>query len=104
MKEYLHQVRGLRRVDDPSMLLDPGVHNSSMHAAYQSMNTNLKQRQQLLLSHMPIMSRPFQERTCVHLNEANMTLNQEDQSGQAMRRELNTSINNVRMLNYDCLI
>lgn len=80
------------------MLLDPGHHNISQQHAYSVMNTNMRNRQQLLLSHLPIMSKPFQERIACHLNERNLTLNQTDASGRPMRTELTTTDRNVHLL------
>ena len=74
-RNYIANVKSLKKLENEKVLLDAGYHNISMQHGYQVMNTNMRNRQQLLLSHMPIMSRAFQERMTCHLNEHNLTLN-----------------------------
>jgi hypothetical protein len=65
--------------------MDRGTHNTSLSqiinalkSSGQSMNTNLEAKENLMLTHMPIMSKPFQERLNSHISEKNLSLNGEN--------------------------
>lgn len=109
----MHTLRDVKSYDshlDHDAQLDAGMHNTSaMH--FQAIlsggmfphNTNLDSKQSMLLSHLPIMSKQFQERLNSHMNERNLTLNAENSRGQPISRHLQ-NLGQVRFLGYDSML
>lgn len=113
IREYLQTLRDVKSYDshlDHDAQLDTGLHNTSaMH--FRSIlsggmfphNSNLDPKQAMLLSHLPIMSKQFQERLNSHMNERNLTLNAENSRGQPISRHLQ-NLGQVRFLGYDSML